>query len=256
MPVRAGGKGGTSGMKQRRTDMDERRKNVPFDPFHFERRAHRGEAVSIDETFRQIYDGNHWRSAESVSGEGAERAQTRQVETALPALLTDLNVEIMLDLPCGDFGWMRAVRLPVSLYLGADIVPELIAENQRQYGAPDRRFLRLDLTRDPLPAADLLFCRDCLVHLSFEDAAKAILRIRSSRISYLLTTTFPDCPENEDITTGDWRPLNLEAGPFHFPPPLRLVNEGCTEAGGLFRDKSLGLWRVADLPPVPSGGVP
>jgi hypothetical protein len=45
-------------------------------------------------------------------------------------------------------------------------------------------------------------------------------------------------------TEGDWRPLNLCAPPFNFPPPLRIIHEPYRA----FTDKSLGLWRVADLP--------
>ena len=55
-------------------------------------------------------------------------------------------------------------------------------------------------------------------------------------------------PANIDIVTGDWRPLNLERPPFGFPPAHELINEQCSEGNGAFRDKSLGLWRIADLP--------
>jgi hypothetical protein len=106
----------------------------------------------------------------------------------------------------------------------------------------------LDLTSSPLPPADLLLCRDCLVHLSLTDARRALANIRRSDITYLLTTTFPAEPTNVDVVTGDWRPLNLQRPPFGFPEPLELLVEGCTEQQGLFADKSLGLWRVADLP--------
>ena len=51
--------------------------------------------------------------------------------------------------------------------------------------------------------------------------------------------------------TGDWRVLDLEREPFHLPPPARILNEGCTEGGGAFADKSLALWRVADLRKLP-----
>ena len=105
----------------------------------------------------------------------------------------------------------------------------------------------LDLTRDPLPKADLLFSRDCLVHLSFADVRRALGGVLRSGIPYLLTTTFPGGASNEDIVTGDWRPLDLERPPFSFPRPLRLIEEGCTEGDGRFAGKSLGLWRVADL---------
>jgi hypothetical protein len=119
------------------------------------------------------------------------------------------------------------------------------------YADARHRFLVLDLTRDELPPADLLLCRDCLVHLSYPDSRRALANVVRSGIPYLLATTFPAAAVNEDIVTGDWRMINLEAAPFCFPPPLQVLNEGCTEAGGLFADKSLGLWRGEVLARLP-----
>lgn len=231
--------------------MNKRRNNVPFDPYYFEKRASNGITFSLSDTFRQIYQSNHWRGTDSVSGEGASRNQVQQIEAELPRLLEALQVDVFLDLPCGDFSWMQFVNLP-SLYIGADIITELIAENQKRYGSQHRQFITLDLTVDPLPTAELLLCRDCLVHFSFADIHRALDNIKRSRITYLLTTTFPDCEENENITTGDWRLLNFEKPPFNFPKPLQLLNEQCSEGGGQFRDKSLGLWRMQDLQRVES----
>ncbi len=227
--------------------MSSRRDNVPFDPYYFEKRARVRGQLTIEDTFRHIHRKNHWGGAESVSGEGASRQQAQALETALPVLLKQLDVDVLLDGPCGDFSWMRRVELPASTYVGADVVPELIAANRQRYGGAHRRFVTLDLTTDPLPAADLLLCRDALVHLSFADAFRVIENVQRSPIPYLLTTTFPACEANEDITTGDWRPLNLEQPPFNFPPPIELIDEECTEGGGRYRDKSLGLWRVENL---------
>lgn len=229
------------------TVLDDRRKKVPFDARYFEKLKATGINLSIADKFRRIYERNHWAADESVSGEGSESGQTETLKTVLPVLLKELEVEVLLDLPCGDFAWMKDIDLPVSAYTGGDIVPELIAENQRRYSKKDLRFEIMDLTSDPLPAADLILCRDCLVHLSFADINKAIENIKRSSIPYLLTTTFPELEENEDINTGDWRLLNLERPPFKFPPPLRMINEQCTEAGGHFRDKSLGLWQTGDI---------
>jgi len=166
----------------------------------------------------------------------------------LPDLLRELDTRTLLDLPCGDYTWLRQVELPVTQYIGADVVPSLIADHQARYKDDRHGFAVLDLRVDALPSADVLLCRDCLVHLSFADIALALGNIRRSGIAYLLTTTFPDCERNEDTVTGDWRLLNLERAPYDFPAPLRLVNEHCSEGGRLFRDKSLGLWRVEDLP--------
>jgi hypothetical protein len=43
------------------------------------------------------------------------------------------------------------------------------------------------------------------------------------------------------------RVINLALPPFNLPPPLRLICEQCSEANGLFADRSLALYRVADL---------
>ena len=235
--------------------MDDRRRHVPFDPRHFEAQARAGVRHSVADVFARIYHSNHWRGGASVSGEGSGRAQTWAVEEALPPLLRALGADVLLDLPCGDFGWMQHVDLPVTRYVGADIVPALIDRNTARYADARRAFALLDLTRDALPAADVLLCRDCLVHLSFADIARALANVRGSRIEYMLATTFPACPANEDAVTGDWRPLDLTRAPFSFPPPLGLIDERCTEGEGRFADKSLGLWRVADLP-APAAAVP
>jgi hypothetical protein len=74
-----------------------------------------------------------------------------------------------------------------------------------------------------------------------------LANFRRSGAKYLLTTTFTDRPENRDLGRLIWRPLNLQAAPFRFPPPLELLNEGCTEENSQFADKSLGLWQITDL---------
>ena len=228
--------------------MSSRRENVPFDPDHFQKQERRGVRLPSEEKFRRIYRTNHWGGSGSKSGEGASTEQTAVLRRAIPALLERLGVAVLLDVPCGDYHWMRHVELPVSRYIGGDIVPEIVERNRERYGDDRRRFVTLDLTSDPLPEANLLLCRDGLVHLSFDDIRRALANIKESGSEYLLTTTFPDEETNQDITTGDWRVLNLQKAPFHFPEPLQLIDERCTEGGGQFRDKSLGLWRVDDLP--------
>jgi hypothetical protein len=228
--------------------MDRRRTSVPFDPYFFEKQQRDGTHYSLRDTFERIYATNHWSGPDSVSGAGAGDDQIEQLRRSLPDLLASLRAQVLLDLPCGDYRWMQQLDLPIANYIGADIVAALVETNQRRYGSAEREFLLLDLTSDALPPADVLLCRDCLVHFSFADIRRALTNIKASPITYLLTTTFPLCAENEDITTGDWRVLNFEAPPFDFSPPLALLNEGCSEGDGQFADKSLGLWRVADLP--------
>jgi hypothetical protein len=106
----------------------------------------------------------------------------------------------------------------------------------------------VDVINGPLPEADVILCRDCLVHFSFANILAAFRTIKASGAEYLLTTTFPSREANKDIVDGDWRPLNLEASPFLLPPPIELIVEGCTEEGGAYADKALAVWRTSDLP--------
>jgi hypothetical protein len=107
---------------------------------------------------------------------------------------------------------------------------------------------RKDDRRDDLPEVDIIFSRDCLVHLSSLDIFGAIRDIKRSGSRYLLTSVHSDCAENREILTGEWRPLDLQKAPFHFPSPVKLIDEKCAELGGRYADKFLGLWKIADLP--------
>ena len=204
-------------------------------------------SVPTEEVFTDIYRHNKWHGDESVSGVGSGDEQTIGIISELPGVLAELEVSTLLDVPCGDFNWMRNVDLGRVQYTGADIVPELVQSNSRQFTRDNVSFRQLDLLKDQIPSVDLIFCRDCLVHLSFEDIASALANICNSKSRYLLTTTFLERTANNDITTGQWRPLNLELEPFSLPKPARVVLEGCTEAGGMVKDKALGLWSITDI---------
>ncbi len=172
--------------------------------------------------------------------------QTRVIAAEIPILLPALNIHSMIDIPCGDFNWMKTVPLEGIQYRGFDIVKSIIENNQRVYGAPNILFEQVDILRDPLPKADLVLCRDCLVHFSYKDIFKALMTIAASGSTYLMTTTFIR-HGNRNIATGQWRPLNLEKPPFSFPRPARLIVEDCTECDGSFEDKSLGVWKIQEI---------
>ena len=128
------------------------------------------------------------------------------------------------------------------------LLPDYVDAARRANSDPRRRFAVHDLLADPLPPADLVLCRDLLVHLSFDEVHRLLARIADSGSRYLLTTTFTDRTSNMDIEHGNWRPLNLCLPPFDLPSPVELLVEGCAEEDGIYADKSLGLWRVEALP--------
>jgi SAM-dependent methyltransferase len=202
------------------------------------------------EVFTSIYEHNSWRDRQSRSGAASTLKNTAAVRAKLPPLLAGIGARSLLDIPCGDFQWMRETPLELDRYIGADIVAELVAANSR-YEDAVRRFVRLDLTSDPLPEADVVLCRDCLIHFSYADIAQALANIRASGSRWLLTTTFRSASRrNVDIVTGDWRPLNLEQPPFNLPPPTAVIEEGFAGAPARYSDRSLALWPVSALPPA------
>jgi SAM-dependent methyltransferase len=179
------------------------------------------------------------------SGVGSDLEATQAIVSSLPNVFESLSVRSVLDIPCGDFVYMRQINLGSITYIGADVIEELILSHQRLHESAQKHFRVLDIVTSDLPDVDLVLCRDCLVHFSDRLIKKAVNNIKRSRSRYLLTTTFPEHTTNKAIVTGSWRPLNLCAPPFDFPPPIRLINDGYTAP---FEDKSLGLWHVHDLP--------
>ncbi|HRI46820.1 MAG TPA: class I SAM-dependent methyltransferase [Ignavibacteriaceae bacterium] len=220
---------------------------LPFDTNFFQKEKLNSINYSVKETFEKIYRSNHWGDANSASGNGSNDNQTKTLATELPKLFAKLNIDILLDLPCGDFNWLNKLELPIKKYIGGDIVPEIIQRNINLYRTPSRDFYELNLITDKLPNCDAILCRDCLVHLSNDDIIKSITNIRRSSAKYFISTTFPECTENLDIITGDWRVINLEIAPFNLPKPIFLLNENCTEGEGTYTDKSLAVWSIDDL---------
>lgn len=201
----------------------------------------------MEAIFENFYRLRHWYDGESKSGPGSNLRQTATIRQTLPAILKELNIKTILDIPCGDFNWMKEVDLTSYQYTGADIVRSIINSHNENYLKEERTFIWADITSSKLPQVDLIFCRDCLVHFSDVDVEKAIINIKQSKSKYLLTTSFLN-RVNTDIETGGWRPLNLESHPFSFPTPLQVLKENCTEAKGMYSDKSLVLWNIHSLP--------
>ncbi|TNE27656.1 MAG: class I SAM-dependent methyltransferase [Bacteroidetes bacterium] len=198
--------------------------------------------------FETIFAQNDWKDTESISGPGSNSEQTKEVISTVENVIETYGISSLLDVPCGDFGWMSKVDLKGARYTGGDIVDELIETNKVRYA--DRKevqFEVIDLITDTLPKADLLLVRDCLVHLHSDLIHSALNNIKRSGIRYVLMTTFTERKYNTDIHTGDWRPLNLQIEPFNLPPPLAIFNENCTENNGAYRDKCLALWDVKTL---------
>ena len=189
--------------------------------------------------FRAYYLDRGWNCAESASGPGSTLEATRAIREALPALIRNYAIRSIVDIPCGDFNWMRTLDLSGVDYRGFDIVREMVEADNARYGRSNIRFGCLDVMRDALPRADLVICRDCLFHYTNRHILRGLRNIRRSMSRYLFTSTFPTVPVNEELYAVGWfRPINLQAPPFDLPEPLAMVTEEPD------RGKSMGLWAI------------
>jgi len=197
--------------------------------------------------FGAIHATQGWGAGESASGPGSTRERASSFLADVISLVQSLGVRTLLDVPCGDFNWATPLADSVDSYIGVDVVPALVTSNRERCASSRRRFLCRDMCRQRLPAADLVLCRDALVHLCERDIFAALNNLRRTRAEYLLVTTFVGERGNADVETGAWRPLNMQSRPFGFPPPLALVDERCHHTDGAYADKRLALWRFKDL---------
>lgn len=178
---------------------------------------------SLEERFTKIYEINYWGKWESKSGKGSTLSSTERLRKELPNLFKQFGIKTVFDGPCGDFNWMRHVISEADIfYIGGDIVEPMIASNQANYGNHKISFIKLDLTKNVLPNADLMICRDCLFHLSFQDTLMLLQNFDNSNIPWLLTTTYKKTNEfvNVDINTGHFRRIDLCSAPYHFPEEI------------------------------------
>ncbi len=202
---------------------------------------------SRERIFSGYYTSNKWKDAHSRSGEGSNLEVTAALRAALPGLFAQYGIKSVVDVPCGDFFWMKQADLSGVDYTGGDIVQAMIDDNNARYRKENIRFQFIDLCESVPPRGDLFICRDALVHMSFKDVQSALRNIKASGSKYLFTTTFTNRTENADIATGMWRTLNFSLPPFSFPAPLLLLDERYHGQEGRYADKHMALWRLDDL---------
>jgi SAM-dependent methyltransferase len=193
--------------------------------------------------FRRYALTNRWRNRETVSGPGSTIEYTEKLRAELPGLLEQFRIRTMFDAPCGDYHWMQLVERPGVKYIGGEIVPELVEDNNARYADENTCFILCDILKDDLPAVDLWLCRDVLFHFPYAEVFRTLGNLFRSDIKYILTTDHPEQEKNYDIRIGRFRPMNMMREPFLFPEPIIWVDDWIEG----YPVRRLGLWEVRAL---------
>ena len=178
------------------------------------------QSKSIEDKFTKIYNSNYWSDKESRSGEGSNLIAAKQSINHIPKIIKKFKIRNIFDAPCGDFNWMQRTIIKKNLkYIGADIVKTLIKELNKKYSTNLIKFKHIDIIKQKLPNADLMICRDCLFHFSNKDIKLFFFNLKKSKIKYILTTSHfiqPKMKPNKNISTGDFRKIDIFSYPFKF----------------------------------------
>lgn len=138
------------------------------------------------------------------------------------------DIKRVTDLGCGDFNVASKWITDDIYYTGVDIVPGLIAHNEKQYASEHVRFMCLDIVEDELPDGDLCLIRQVLQHLSNSDIAKVLAKLK--KYKYIIITESVTPKEkatsfNADIQTGNHTRMIAYSGLYLDEPPFSLKTE-------------------------------
>lgn len=199
--------------------------------------------LSVAEAFAQTYRNQLWgrlRGDEFFSGRGSlDEFATPYVEW-LTKFITEHNINTIVDLGCGDFRIGQRICSAVSTnYVGVDIVPELIAHNQSQFGSPRVCFRCADIIEDALPDGEICLIRQVLQHLSNNQICSVL--DNCMKFPYLLVT--------EDVYSGQKMRPNLDI--MHGPDTRVFKRSGVFLDRAPFNRQTQNVFEIA-IPETPS----
>jgi hypothetical protein len=163
----------------------------------------------MKETFSEGWKVGKYEKGETVCGWGSEIAHTVNIRARLPELMKDFGINSINDAGCGDLCWISDLDISNIDYVGYDIV-------SRDSWGKTLACKQLDITKQVMRKADLIICRDVLIHLPNDLVLATLQNFRkSSRL--LLTTTFAGSDNFNRIKEPSlqYSKIDLSSEPFN-----------------------------------------
>lgn len=158
---------------------------------------------------------------ETKCGGGSTIENNRTTIAFMNKLIRKYDIQSIADLGCGDFNWMKQVELNNVYYVGYDWVWHT---DTLQYEFDEYRHIEFRIgniaTIDIIPA-DLVVCKDVLIHMDNDQALATLDNIKKSKARYILVTSY-DVKDNERVLSN-YAPMNMEKPPFNLTNKLESI---------------------------------
>lgn len=195
---------------------------------------------SLEATFQ-----NGWRANGTDSGPGSTLANTKRLRSTFTEIIelvgNGSGTVRINDVGCGDLAWMRTMLTTKIDYVGYDVVKWPTWDELREQGVD---LVQRDVIADDMRDADLVICRDVMIHLPNEMIQTLLSRCRA-RTKYLLATTYAEASsanyEREKVLPRPLKRharLDLRLAPFNLGEPVMMMPENQP-------NKLIGLWRLS-----------
>ena len=116
--------------------------------------------------FDQIYENSYWGKG---SGGGSSPEATQPYKVFLEDFIRQYQIQSIVDLGCGDWQFSEFLDFGGATYIGIDASKRVIANNQKLFTRLGVSFANLPRHHHDIPSADLLVCKDVLMHLSTKE---------------------------------------------------------------------------------------
>lgn len=185
---------------------------------------------TTEQVFTEIYQKNKWGGSSGEFCSGAGTVDERAVEAYVAMVSAQASREkfqglTFVDLGCGDFRVGSRLRRLASRYIGVDIVEPLVRHNQATYADATTEFVHLNIVEDELPDGDVCFVRQVFQHLSNQQIASVLQKLRKYQ-SVFITEHYPTDnagirPNLDKVHGGEVR-LYENSGVYLSEPPFSL----------------------------------
>jgi len=116
--------------------------------------------------FDKIYENSYWGKG---SGGGSSPEATQPYKVFLEDFIRQYKIQSIVDLGCGDWQFSKFLDFGGATYIGIDASKCVIANNQKLFARLGVSFANLPKNHHDIPSADLLVCKDVLMHLSTKE---------------------------------------------------------------------------------------